>query len=94
MFIHANVNGSYGAPFFVTRFREALFHYSSLFDMLDTTVPRNNEQRGLIERGIFGRDLINVIACEGSERVERPETYRQWQIRNLRTGFEQLPLDP
>ncbi|KAJ3688202.1 hypothetical protein LUZ61_017366 [Rhynchospora tenuis] len=94
VFIHAIINGSYGAPFFVTRFREALFHYSSLFDMLDTTVPRNDEQRGLIEKGIFGRDLINVIACEGSERVERPETYRQWQIRNLRAGFEQLPLDP
>ncbi|KAF3330535.1 scarecrow-like protein 9 [Carex littledalei] len=93
VFIHAIVNGSYGAPFFVTRFREALFHYSSLFDILDTTVPRDNEQRGLIERGIFGRDIINVIACEGADRVERPETYRQWQIRNLRAGFEQLPLD-
>ncbi|KAJ3676402.1 hypothetical protein LUZ60_003814 [Juncus effusus] len=93
VFIHAVVNGSYGAPFFVTRFREVLFHYSSLFDMLDTTVPRNDEQRGLIERGIFGRDALNVIACEGSERVERPETYRQWQVRNLRAGFEQLPVD-
>jgi GRAS domain family len=94
VFIHAIINGSYGAPFFVTRFREALFHYSSLFDMLDTTVPKDNEQRELIERGMFGRDMINVIACEGSERIERPETYRQWQIRNLRAGFEQLPLDP
>lgn len=94
IFIHGVVNGSYSAPFFVTRFREALFHYSALFDMLETNVPREDEQRLLIERDLFGRDALNVIACEGSERVERPETYKQWQVRNLRAGFTQLPLDP
>jgi hypothetical protein len=25
---------------------------------------------------------MNVIACEGLDRVEHPETYRQWQVRN------------
>ncbi|XP_008784607.2 scarecrow-like protein 9 [Phoenix dactylifera] len=94
VFIHGVVNGSYSAPFFVTRFREALFHYSALFDMLETNVPREDEQRLLIERDLFGRDALNVIACEGSERVERPETYKQWQVRNLRAGFTQLPLNP
>ncbi|KAG1371715.1 Scarecrow-like protein 9 [Cocos nucifera] len=94
VFIHGVVNGSYGAPFFVTRFREALFHYSALFDMLETNVPREDEQRLLIERDLFGREALNVIACEGSERVERPETYKQWQVRNLRAGFVQLPLNP
>lgn len=94
VFIHGIVNGSYSAPFFVTRFREALFHYSALFDMLETTVPREDEQRRLIERDLFGREALNVISCESSERVERPETYKQWQARNLRARFEQLPLDP
>ncbi|KAJ0979521.1 hypothetical protein J5N97_014995 [Dioscorea zingiberensis] len=94
VFIHGIVNGSYSAPFFVTRFREALFHYSALFDMLETTVPREDAQRLLIERDLFGREALNVISCESSERVERPETYKQWQVRNLRVGFEQLPLDP
>ncbi|CAL9211711.1 scarecrow-like protein 9 [Musa acuminata AAA Group] len=93
-FIHGVVNGSYSAPFFVTRFREALFHFSALFDMLETNVPRDDEQRLLIEKDLFGREALNVIACEGSERVERPETYKQWQVRNLRAGFVQLPLDP
>lgn len=94
LFVHGVVNGSYNAPFFVTRFREALFHFSALFDMLDTNVPREDEQRLLIERDLFGRDALNVVACEGSERVERPETYKQWQVRNLRAGFEQIPLNP
>ncbi|KAJ4816779.1 hypothetical protein LUZ62_029345 [Rhynchospora pubera] len=93
VFIHGIVNGSYSVPFFVTRFREALFHFSALFDMLETTVPRENEQRLLIERDLFGREALNVIACEGSERVERPETYKQWQVRNLRAGFVQIPLN-
>ncbi|KAE8804356.1 scarecrow-like protein 34 [Hordeum vulgare] len=93
-FIHAIVNGSFSAPFFVTRFREVLFFYSALFDVLDTTTPRDNEQRMLIEQNILGRAALNVIACEGTDRVERPETYKQWQVRNQRAGLKLLPLNP
>ncbi|XP_025807224.1 scarecrow-like protein 34 [Panicum hallii] len=93
-FIHGIVNGSFSAPFFVTRFREALFYYSALFDVLDTTTPRDSNQRMLIEQNIFGRAALNVIACEGTDRVERPETYKQWQVRNQRAGLKQLPLNP
>ncbi|TVU44367.1 hypothetical protein EJB05_03804, partial [Eragrostis curvula] len=93
LFIHGVVNGTYNAPFFVTRFKEALFHFSSLFDMLEVNTSRTDELRLLIERDFFGREALNVIACEGTERIERPETYKQWQLRNLRAGFRQLPLD-
>ncbi|KAF3449178.1 hypothetical protein FNV43_RR09906 [Rhamnella rubrinervis] len=93
LFIQGIINGAYSAPFFLTRFREALFHFSALFDMLETIVPREDPQRMLIEKEIFGREALNVVACEGWERVERPETYKQWQIRILRAGFMQLPLD-
>ncbi|XAR58972.1 hypothetical protein NMG60_11014571 [Bertholletia excelsa] len=93
MFIHGVVNGTYNAPFFAWRFREALFHFSAVFDMLETTVAREDEDRLLFERGAFGRELINVIACEGIERVVRPETYKRWQVRTVRAGFTQLPLD-
>ncbi|KAJ4704659.1 Scarecrow-like protein [Melia azedarach] len=92
-FIHGITNGAYGAPFFVTRFREALFHFSAMFDMLETIVPREDRERMLIEKEIFGREALNVIACEGWERVERPETYKQWQVRNLRAGFIQHSFD-
>ncbi|XP_057491056.1 scarecrow-like protein 30 [Actinidia eriantha] len=93
VYIQGVVNGSYNAPFFITRFREAIFHYSSLFDMLEATVPRDVNERMLIEKQIFGWEAMNVIACEGAERIERPETYKQWQVRNLRAGFKQLPLN-
>ncbi|KAK9940566.1 hypothetical protein M0R45_017220 [Rubus argutus] len=93
IFIHGVVNGNYNAPFFDTRFREALYHFSSLFDMFEETLPREDRQRLLFEQEVFGRDLINVVACEGSMRLERPETYKQWQIRNIRAGFKQLPIN-
>jgi len=94
IFIQIVNNGSYGAPFFPTRFREALFYYSALFDMLDATIPRDNDVRLLIERDIVGRSALNVIACEGADRLDRPETYKQWQVRNHRAGLKQLPLNP
>ncbi|KAK4748247.1 hypothetical protein SAY87_014833 [Trapa incisa] len=93
IFLHGIVNGSYSVPFFVTRFREVLFHFSALFDMLETLVSRENQERMLIEKEIFGREALNVIACEGCERVERPETYKQWQVRDMKAGFVQVPFD-
>ncbi|KAI3525825.1 hypothetical protein L1887_04947 [Cichorium endivia] len=92
VFIHGILNGSYNAPFFVTRFREALFHFSALFDMLETNVPRERVERKLLEGELFGREILNVIACEGWERIERPETYKQWHVRNLRAGFVSVPF--
>ncbi|XP_071697864.1 scarecrow-like protein 14 [Rutidosis leptorrhynchoides] len=93
MFVHSVVNGSYGVPFFLTRFKEALFHFSSLFDMFDATLDRENEQRQNYEREFYGRQVMNVIACEGPERVERPETYKQWQVRLSKAGFKPKRLD-
>ncbi|KAL6624399.1 hypothetical protein ACP70R_031720 [Stipagrostis hirtigluma subsp. patula] len=86
-------NGLYISPFFLPRFKELLFHYSSLFDMLNATVSRSHEARILIERYLLGTDVLNVVACEGAERVERPESYKQWQARSLKAGFKQLPVN-
>ncbi|KAL3518175.1 hypothetical protein ACH5RR_020764 [Cinchona calisaya] len=93
IFVNAVCNGSYSVPFFVTRFREALFHYLSLFDMFDATLPREDLHRLNFEQEFYGREAINVIACEGPERVVRPETYKQWQARHTRAGFKPLPLN-
>ncbi|XP_057548701.1 scarecrow-like protein 33 [Amaranthus tricolor] len=93
IFVHGVVNGSYNAPFFVTRFREVLFHFSTLFDMFDTNTTRDDPERLMFEKESYGREIMNVVACEGTERVERPETYKQWQVRNNRAGFRQMPID-
>ncbi|GLT67041.1 hypothetical protein SLA2020_393750 [Shorea laevis] len=94
MFIHSIVNGSHNTPFFVRRFREALFHYSALFEMFDAIIPREDQIRLMFEKELWREEVMNIVACEGTERTERPETYRQWQFRNKRAGFRQRPLDP
>ncbi|KAJ3687702.1 hypothetical protein LUZ61_016866 [Rhynchospora tenuis] len=93
VFIHEILNGSYGTPFFTARFKEVLRMFFSFFDIYEATIPRESEMRIHIERNILIPQAINAIACEGSERVERPETYRQWQARTIRAGFTQLPVD-
>ncbi|KAF7150768.1 hypothetical protein RHSIM_Rhsim02G0098900 [Rhododendron simsii] len=92
MFIHSIVNVAYNSQFLVSRLREALFHYSALFDMFEANVPRENEERMLFEREILRNEILGIIACEGLERVRRPETYKQWQIRTQRARFRQLLL--
>ncbi|KAI9081771.1 hypothetical protein K1719_036033 [Acacia pycnantha] len=92
IFVQSIVNGSYNAPFFASRFKEAMFHYSAMYDMFDTVIPRENEWRLMLEREFLGREIMNVVACEGIERVERPETYKHWQVRGTRAGFKRLPL--
>ncbi|KAM7501880.1 hypothetical protein LguiB_000784 [Lonicera macranthoides] len=93
IFVHAVINGSHSAPFFVTRFREALFHYSAFFDVFENTLTHDDHQRTNLENAFYGREVMNIIACEGPARVERPETYKQWQVRNMRAGFRPVPLN-
>ncbi|KAJ3683487.1 hypothetical protein LUZ60_013714 [Juncus effusus] len=93
LFIQGVINGSFSSSFFADRFKQVLLYSSALFDMFDATIPRGDKQRQFLENNLWGRVAFNVIACEGSERFIRPETYKQWHIRNSRAGFEQLPLD-
>ncbi|XP_003575608.4 scarecrow-like protein 14 [Brachypodium distachyon] len=94
VFVHAVTNGPYSAAFFMTRFRHALYNFMVSFDVMETMVPRDNDMRLQVERDIFARCAMNMIACEGTDRVERPQNYREWQTRIQRAGLRQLPLDP
>ncbi|OEL20683.1 Scarecrow-like protein 14 [Dichanthelium oligosanthes] len=93
VFIQSVLNCSHGSCF-LSRFREMLFYYSALFDMLDAVVPRESEPRSVLEQDLLGCCALNAIACEGVDVVQRPEKYRQWQSRNQRAGLRQLPLRP
>ncbi|RLM74359.1 hypothetical protein C2845_PM15G09550 [Panicum miliaceum] len=89
IFIQSILNCSQGACF-LSRFREMLFYYSALFDMLDVIVPQESESRSVLEQDLFGSCVLNGIGCEGVDLVQRPE--KQWQSRNQ--GLRQLPLRP
>ncbi|KAH9602532.1 hypothetical protein KSS87_003561, partial [Heliosperma pusillum] len=55
---------------FVTRFIEALEYYSAMFESIDVTLPRDRKERINVEQHCLAKDIVNVIACEGKERVE------------------------
>ncbi|VFQ98833.1 unnamed protein product [Cuscuta campestris] len=93
VFVHTIQNGSFSSPFFATRFREAVFHYHAHFDIFESTLSRDDPQRFLFEQEFYGREMLNVIACEGAERIVRPETYKRWHLRSMRAGFKPLPLN-
>jgi len=93
IFIQSILNCSQGSCF-LSRFREMLFYYSALFDMLDVIVPRESETRSVLEQDLFGSCVLNGIACEGVDLVQCPEKYKRWQSRNQRAGLRQLPLRP
>eukprot|EP00250_Pteridium_aquilinum_P007154 c16935_g1_i1 orf=166-2112(+) len=93
VYIQGIVTGSYSSPFFTRRFREALFHFESVYDMLDNFIERESTDRVVFESEILGKAILNIVACEGVDVVERVDKYKHWQAVSEEVGFEQLPLD-
>lgn len=93
VYIQGIVTGSYNTPYFPMRFKEALFHFESVFDMLDTFIEKENTDRLVFESEILGKAILNIVACEGTEIVERVDKYKHWQAVTVGVGFVQLPLD-
>ncbi|KAI5079186.1 hypothetical protein GOP47_0006857 [Adiantum capillus-veneris] len=91
LLVIAEINSASNSPFFVSRFRESLYFYSNVMDMLNT-LWSDDVDRHFTESTTYARDILNIVACEGAERVERPETYRQWDARIKRAGFELQPI--
>eukprot|EP01018_Ginkgo_biloba_P012429 Gb_30494 [translate_table: standard] len=79
------------APFF-PRFMEAFSYYSSVFESLDATLPRDSKDRMNVEKQCLARDIVNIIACEGAERIERYEMAGKWRARMNMAGFSVYPL--
>lgn len=79
------------APFF-PRFVEAYNYYSAVFESLDATLPRESQDRMNVEKQCLARDIVNIIACEGEERIERYEVAGKWRARMAMAGFTSCPM--
>ncbi|XP_031105599.1 scarecrow-like transcription factor PAT1 [Ipomoea triloba] len=79
------------APFF-PRFLETLDYYIAMFESIDVNLPREDKQRINVEQHCLARDVVNIIACEGTERVERHELLGKWKSRFRMAGFSPYPL--
>ncbi|VFQ98210.1 unnamed protein product [Cuscuta campestris] len=93
LYVHATLLGSHSSHFFVSQFRDALCFYSDLFDLFDETI-KNHSDIVKFEQQHIVPEIINVVACEGAERVERPETLKECESRIMRAGFKPLPINP
>uniref|UniRef100_A0A2N9J9M0 Uncharacterized protein n=1 Tax=Fagus sylvatica TaxID=28930 RepID=A0A2N9J9M0_FAGSY len=79
------------APFF-HRFLETMDYYTAIFESIDVTLPRDHKERINVEQHCLARDIVNIIACEGPERVERHELLGKWRARFMMAGFTPYPL--
>ncbi|KAA8524822.1 hypothetical protein F0562_011245 [Nyssa sinensis] len=77
---------------FFPRFVEALNYYAAMFESIDVTLPRENKERINVEQHCLARDVVNIIACEGTQRVERHELVGKWKSRFKMAGFTPYPL--
>ncbi|XP_024988337.1 DELLA protein GAI1-like isoform X2 [Cynara cardunculus var. scolymus] len=88
---------------FLERFTESLHYYSTLFDSLESSgnggggvdggaiSPASNQDK-IMSEVYLGKQICNVVACEGPDRVERHETLTQWKSRLDSAGFEAVHL--
>ncbi|CAA7396717.1 unnamed protein product [Spirodela intermedia] len=79
------------APFF-PRFVEVYNYYSAVFTSLDVTLPRESPDRMNVERQCLARDIVNIVACEGMDRIERYEVAGKWKARMTMAGFVSCPI--
>ncbi|KAG0500662.1 hypothetical protein HPP92_000734 [Vanilla planifolia] len=79
---------------FLVRFAETWDYYSAMFESIDVTLPRESKQRINVEQHCLAKDIVNVIACEGKERIERHELLGKWRSRLTMAGFRPCPLSP
>uniref|UniRef100_A0ACD5XVE8 Uncharacterized protein n=1 Tax=Avena sativa TaxID=4498 RepID=A0ACD5XVE8_AVESA len=77
---------------FFHRFVETLDYHAAVFESMDVAFPRKGETRMNMEQHFLWRQIVNIVACEGSDRVERHEHFVQWKARLLMAGFTPHPL--
>lgn len=88
----AEREGNHNHPLFLQRFVEAIDHYAAIFDSLEATLPPNSRERFDVETGWFGKEIVDIVCGEGSERRERHERFRSWEVMLRSSGFSNVAL--
>jgi hypothetical protein len=77
---------------FLMRFTETMDYYSAMFESIDANLQRDSKERINVEQHCLAKDIVNIIACEGKDRVERHELLGKWKSRLTMAGFKPYPL--
>ncbi|XP_059649541.1 DELLA protein GAI1-like [Cornus florida] len=96
---------SHNGVSFLDRFTESLHYYSTMFDSLEScgggagggslsvaAAATVSDQDRVMSEVYLGKQILNVVACEGSDRVERHESLTQWRVRLGSAGLEPVHL--
>ncbi|KAK4278356.1 hypothetical protein QN277_016212 [Acacia crassicarpa] len=78
---------------FYPRFVQTLNYYLPVFESIDDVMARDHRDRINVEQHCLAREIVNLIACEGEDRVERHETLETWRSRFRMAGFGPYPLN-
>uniref|UniRef100_A0A1D1XHP4 DELLA protein n=1 Tax=Anthurium amnicola TaxID=1678845 RepID=A0A1D1XHP4_9ARAE len=87
----------HNGPSFLARFNAALHYYSAVFDSLEGCAASGSgggsgpRDRAMAD-AYLGRQICNVVACEGAERTERHETATRWRAMMRGAGFAPVHL--
>lgn len=82
-----NIDSDFNGGFFLPRFRAAVHSFWAFFDGNELVGARDDIGRAIFER-VLHNDIVNVVACEGTERKSRCETGEKVVIRMQKAGFK------
>ncbi|CAI5515291.1 unnamed protein product [Closterium sp. Naga37s-1] len=79
-------------PFFLSRFRDALLFFHNIFTSHDALASRFSFGRRGFEEFVLAREMVNLVACEGMQRLVRAERLDQMHARMGRLGVAARPF--
>ncbi|CAL1375429.1 unnamed protein product [Linum trigynum] len=69
-----------------SRVCNSLKYYSAVFDSIDSGLPLESPVRMKVEE-MFAKEIRNIVACEGIDRLERHEKFGKWRSLLEQGGF-------
>lgn len=90
----AEREANHNHPIFMSRFVEALDHYSAVYESLEATLPPKSKDRLAVEQIWFGREIMDIVGAEGERRRERHQRLETWEMMLRSSGFVNVALSP
>lgn len=88
----AEQEAEHNDPRLETRVSNSLKHYSAIFDSIDSSLPLDSSVRLTVEE-MFAREIRNIVACEGRDRLERHESFEKWRKLIEQGGFRCMGIE-
>ncbi|KAJ6703634.1 SCARECROW-LIKE PROTEIN 28 [Salix viminalis] len=88
----AEQEAEHNGPNLETRVCNSLKYYSAIFDSIDSSLPLDSPVRIKLEE-MYGREIRNIVACEGSDRHERHESFDKWKKLMEQGGLRCAGID-